>query len=612
MSKTHLLLLCFTHFYYVIILYVVLKERLKMNNQLLELRKEYREQIEKKDKISKVLSSTRIIIFLFFIMGLVIYSNSNLHYIRVILFFLIISFIIVAIYHSVIKNDKNKLIMYVDIITKYEDCSNGKWKDVRKDFLDLDIQFMNDLDIIGKSSLFQLIDFTSSLGGKRRLLDTLSLRNVSKKSILSNQEAITELKDNFGFVLQFQEKLSNIEKIEKIDFEEFFYLFDKKTNNKLKDLIISTIISILTIITFVLSMFNLISSYYFIGLFFFQIASSYFYTIIYKNEFNTISICARKFSMLKNVYNYIKRQKFSSEKNKMLQNDIIEGQKTLDKLIKISILDSFRCNFITYIVFNVFLSLNFVILYNYARLLNNENQIFKKSIKALEELETLVSLSTICFIKKDVCKPVFNDTISIKVSNIKHPLLEEEKCIANDFECNSDINIITGSNMSGKTSFMRTIGINLVLAYTGAYVNASSFSCSIMKIFTSINVKDDINNGISTFYGELQRIKTILDFSNKNKEPMIIFIDEIFKGTNYNDRIFGAMETLKKLSLLNCIVFMTTHDFELCEINNKKIKNYHFSELYNNNRIFFDYKIKDGKCTTTNAKYLMKQMQIIN
>lgn len=92
---------------------------------------------------------------------------------------------------------------------------------------------------------------------------------------------------------------------------------------------------------------------------------------------------------------------------------------------------------------------------------------------------------------------------------------------------------------------------------------------------------------------------------------MIIFIDEIFKGTNYNDRILGAKEVLKRFIELNCIVFLTTHDFELCEIKNKKIKNYHFSEKYVDDKIVFEYKIKKGKCQTTNAKYLMTQMGII-
>ena len=284
----------------------------------------------------------------------------------------------------------------------------------------------------------------------------------------------------------------------------------------------------------------------------------------------------------------------------------------LNKLIHIANLDSFRLNFLSYIIGNIFFALNPIILNNYNKLIEKENKNFKISIDALEEIETLVSLTTIAYIKKEICLPKIDKELSLNIENMKHPLLQEKKCISNSFNSNKDINIITGSNMSGKTSFMRTIGINLVLAYIGTFVNAQEFTCPIMKIFTSINVKDDIKKGISTFYGELKRIKNILDHDKEKEIPLIIFIDEIFKGTNYNDRIFGAKEVLKKLASLNCIVFLTTHDFELCEIKEKKINNYHFEEFYKENKIYFDYKIKQGKCNTTNAKYLMRKMKIID
>lgn len=102
--------------------------------------------------------------------------------------------------------------------------------------------------------------------------------------------------------------------------------------------------------------------------------------------------------------------------------------------------------------------------------------------------------------------------------------MDENTCVANDFICRDNINIITGSNMSGKTSFMRAIGMNLILAYCGSFVNASEFNAPIMKIFTSINVKDDIGRGISTFYAELMRIRQILTFTQTNQMPVIVFM----------------------------------------------------------------------------------------
>lgn len=583
-----------------------------MNKQLTNLKKEYQDFITVKNKVSNKLSNIRLIIFILFIISFVVSLKNNSLIFKISNIILIIFFIIIAIYHHQIDKQKKQTNKYLDIINKYEKRCSGIWQTTDSDYINNNIDFMNDLNVIGHNSLFQFLNFTSTLGGKDKLIENLSLKNPNHKNILLNQEAIQELKDNFKFSLYFQEKYSTIHNSSSTDYKEYFYLFKDKITNKPLELIVSLIMSFITTIIAILTLLNILPSFYFIGLFALQLFTSYVYTLIYHEEFSTISKCTRKYHDLESIYNYIEKSNFTSNKLSNLKNSIIKGKKTLNKLIKLSSLDGYRLNFLTYVILNCFASLNQLIMYKYRKLLTDETKQFQTSITSLEEIEVLISLTTICYVKDSICLPTINDKLSLEVTNMKHPLLSEKECISNDFICSEDINIITGSNMSGKTSFMRTIGINLILAYNGTYVNAKKFSCPIMKIFTSINVKDDISNGISTFYGELKRIKNILDYSSTNKEPMIIFIDEIFKGTNYNDRIYGAKEILKKLSSLNCIVFLTTHDFELCEVKNKKINNYHFQEYYKDNKIYFDYKIKEGKCDTTNAKYLMKQMNLID
>ena len=129
--------------------------------------------------------------------------------------------------------------------------------------------------------------------------------------------------------------------------------------------------------------------------------------------------------------------------------------------------------------------------------------------------------------------------------------------------------MITGSNMSGKTTLLRAVGTNLVLAYAGAPVFAQRLECGIMDIFTSMRVHDDLSSGISTFYAELLRVKMIIDHSRK-KLPMIFLIDEIFMGTNSADRTTGARSVLKNLSRDWIIGMISTHDFELCELEQEK------------------------------------------
>ena len=168
--------------------------------------------------------------------------------------------------------------------------------------------------------------------------------------------------------------------------------------------------------------------------------------------------------------------------------------------------------------------------------------------------------------------------------------------------------------MSGKTTFMRSIGVNLVLAYAGGYCTASSLQVSLMELCTSIRTEDDVNEGISTFYAEILRIRQMIEVSRK-QIPMISMIDEIYKGTNSKDRIFAARETIRKLSKPWSFTLITTHDFELCDLEHDAetdAGNYYFTEHYEDNQICFDYKLRDGRATTTNARYLLRMAGIIS
>ena len=198
--------------------------------------------------------------------------------------------------------------------------------------------------------------------------------------------------------------------------------------------------------------------------------------------------------------------------------------------------------------------------------------------------------------------------------DLRHPLIVEEKGIGNDLGVEGNTCIITGSNMSGKTTFLRSIGVNLALAYAGAPVVAKQFTTSYMEVFTSMRIEDRVDEGISTFYAELLRIKEMIEYSERHL-PMLTLIDEIFKGTNSADRILGATETIKKLGKPWLNVMVTTHDFELCNLageGKRKVVNYHFEEYYEDNQIRFDYKLKNGRCKTTNAKYLLRMVGILD
>ena len=230
------------------------------------------------------------------------------------------------------------------------------------------------------------------------------------------------------------------------------------------------------------------------------------------------------------------------------------------------------------------------------------------------EIELFISLAMPGHTRERYTFPQFLDASpQITATGLTSLLLPADKAVPNDTAMQAETRIITGSNMSGKTTYMRTLASSLVLAYAGAPVCAQFFACTPMHIFTSIQVHDDQSQGISTFYAELLRIKQMVDFSKK-KQPMFIAIDEIFKGTNSADRIIGAREAISRLTRPYAITLVSTHDFELCDLsspNEIPVTNYHFAEYYEDNKIKFDYKIKNGRCQTTNAQYLLKMAGIL-
>lgn len=239
---------------------------------------------------------------------------------------------------------------------------------------------------------------------------------------------------------------------------------------------------------------------------------------------------------------------------------------------------------------------------------------FRKIYMVIGEIESLLSLGIPALLQGvtfanilDCDRPVF------QAKDIYHPLINSGEAVSNTIDVTKGVNIITGSNMSGKSTFMRTMGINLVLAYAGAPVCASEMNISLMNVCTCMRVTDDVFLGRSSFYAEVLRIKSIVDYSDKGM-PLFIIIDEIFKGTNSIDRVTGAKEIVKRLSKPHIILFISTHDLEICSlIDNCEVQgnNYHFLEAYRDNEIVFDYKIKSGKCNSRNAKYILKMAGLI-
>ena len=240
-------------------------------------------------------------------------------------------------------------------------------------------------------------------------------------------------------------------------------------------------------------------------------------------------------------------------------------------------------------------------------------------LDALARLEILSSLAVPAFENPDWAFPEFaaagtSGTAGplVEARGMAHPLLPADSRVGNDLRLGArgEVLIITGSNMSGKSTLMRTVGVNLVLAYAGAPVCARSFGCAALELHTSMRLKDDLEKRISSFYAELLRIKGIVEAARAGRQVLFL-VDEIFRGTNSKDRHAGAMAVLRQLHALGAAGLVSTHDLELAQLEAMEpssFRNFHFQERFEDGKIGFDYKMSPGVSTTTNAMHLLRMV----
>lgn len=284
-------------------------------------------------------------------------------------------------------------------------------------------------------------------------------------------------------------------------------------------------------------------------------------------------------------------------------------------LARLAAVVSWRRNFFFYFLANGLFAFDFAAGLLFERWCRREGARLAPALAVWHEYEVLLSLSTLAVTQARTVFPVFleGEAPRLTATALRNPLLPEESAVANDAALTAGTTIITGSNMSGKTTWLRTLGMNAVLAWAGAPVCAAAFSLSPLALYTSIRVDDSLAEGMSTFYAELLRIKEMVA-AERTGRPLLLLIDEIFKGTNSADRITGARAALAHLTNAHSITLVSTHDFELCdlEVPGGRVRNAHFEEQYQDGRIAFDYRLRAGRCQTTNAVYLLRLVGILD
>jgi len=533
----------------------------------------------------------------------------------------VILFAVMVIWHQTLKRRQSYLRLLYENYDQALKRLADEWKcfrDAGDDFIDPAHPYSSDLDLFGYGSLFQWINTAKTYKGREMLKEWLSEPPVETGLIIEKQEAIKELGKNLAWRQRFlaeasltKRRLSSPKGI-----IEWAKMFDA-TYLRLEVLILARAVPIITTLFLVLYLTtNRVTFWYPLTGFVIQAL------ILLAGKqrgkmLNEVYSFRESIKVYEKMLERFEKRSFQSKYLQSLQKGLLnrDGKSAsvqIKRLAWLSELIASRNN-------SMFLFINILTLWDIQCMISLESWKEKSGsslgrwVDTIAELEALSSLSIIHFDHKGWIFPEITPHKSgIVAVKLGHPLLRESVCNDLSIEERSGILLITGSNMSGKSTLLRTVGINLVLAYVGAPVYAKEFSCSILQIYTCMRVSDNLGENISSFYAELLRIKQIVSAS-KTQTNIFFLLDEIFKGTNSQDRHAGAKVLIQQLSNAGAMGMVSTHDLELGNIereSDRKIRNYHFREYYKHDQIHFDYKLRPGISTTRNAMYLIKMAGI--
>jgi ABC-type Na+ transport system ATPase subunit NatA len=594
-------------------------------------------------KISLVFSNIRLLLFLLIFTEFYCISLWELS----IFYYSIplitgIGFFYSIYFHSLIKEKIEKLELKIFLCKRSLERIRYNWAENPYDpynyILSQDDELMHapgsfDLDLFGSFSLFHLIDSTTSLDGENQLkkeilsslegnhlhLDFNSFGEDLKKKQTASRELARHRKLSLEYQiagLTFRQLKSNRKKNEKLDYS-FWSKKYSEGNQKLLNFL-----GWLALISICLSLGTYIIETVF-GIFFFFMPAAIlqlvlFGLILFKKGID-IEIIEKTNRFLPSMMNQIGLISTVRYKNSILKEMTDELKFMIEPLSELQKINSGlkirRLGFIWFLL-NLLTLWDLHVYKKLVKWLRKNPDTLTDARDILRRIDGLISISIFLYdfnargINPKLCMPeLFPDsTLLIDVKNIKHPLIQPQKAVGNDFfmEKDGSIVLLTGSNMSGKSTFLRNLALNYILASMGCGVFADKFKFCRMNLLCSIRINDSLQESISLFYQEVLKIKEIIN-ATKNRKPCFILIDEMFKGTNTRERRIASESIIKKLSKSKTLTIIATHDLELTRIRIiDTIQNFHFRESIVDKGMHFEYRLHKGALKATNALKILE------
>jgi hypothetical protein len=526
------------------------------------------------------------------------------------------AFIAIAAYHSRILR-KQKLAgraasFYRAGIARIEDRWAGHGQTGDR-FLDPHHVYAADLDIFGKCSLFELLSTCRTRSGEDMLASWL-LAPASVEGILQRQAAVAELREQSDL----REALAVLGEDAGVGVHPEELVKWAESPNQLNPAWIrwaAPVMAALAIAAVVVwAIWGLLSPLVLV-----LIVEAFLIYRLRKSldlVLHGTEHAFRDLGLLTGILERIEVENFQSPRLRALQEQIRSHKTAASQAMSrlrtlVDFIDS-RDNLILKIV-DVPLMYSVQVAFAAERWRREHGQAVRRWLHAVGEIEALLSLATYSYEHPDDPFPEFtNEAAAIEAEQIGHPLIADARCVRNDVAISGDTRVllVSGSNMSGKSTLMRAIGINTVLAMAGGAVRARKMRLSPLSVAASIRINDSLQEGSSRFYAEITRLRQIFDLAD-GPVPLLFLLDEVLQGTNSTDRRIGAEGIVRALVDRGAIGLVSTHDLALTEIGralNGRLRNVHFQDEIENGRMKFDYKLREGIVTKSNGLELMRSI----
>ncbi|MDR8390522.1 hypothetical protein NC796_05175 [Aliifodinibius sp. S!AR15-10] len=485
-----------------------------------------------------------------------------------------------------------------------------------------DHPYAGDLNITGQHSLLHLVDTAIYNGGSEQLKQWLLANNPDVEQVIKRQQLVRELTPmaHFRDRLQLRAAISkSYESEQDWDMQELLkWLAQPSTTSYTKALTLLGSLAALNWILGILYLAGILPPYIFFSFVLYMLAYN-FNSDKVKGLFDASYQMEKLLSRFSEILIYLEEYPYKKgskleEFCELYQQEETRPSRFLKKIVRLAAAASSQKSEIVWAILNLLVPWDLYFSYKLDRYKTELKDPLKRWLDHFYKLEALCSLANFGWLNPHyiLAKPDQDRTEPVlKATDLGHPLIPHQQKVTNDvtIEKNGSLILVTGSNMSGKSTFLRILGINLCLCLSGGPVNASSFKAIPFRLFTSINVVDSLDEGLSHFYAEVRKLRRLLnELERKDAWPLFFLVDEIFRGTNNRERLIGSTAFLKHVAGTDGVGVVSTHDLELASLEEEipQLSNWHFEETIRDGKMSFEYKLKPGPCPTTNALTIME------